>query len=177
MHIIITSHAFASVNCKRCFFHTVWQELSPASHQTFMRVKQGDLQTRTDSCHIPADSGVPHMEQTPSGWLHQTGQQGRTCREDVRHLLMCTSCREGAPPGDQTQVSRQACRGHAQRSELFVWLCYRVEGNMLQHVWLATPICGACVFCHEAVGATGSACSGLRLCPEGWWLNSPHRVW
>lgn len=66
------------------------------------------------------------------------------------------------------------------RSCLCGW-CYRVEGNMLQHVWLATPICGACIFffffCHEAVGAKGIACSGLRLCPEGWWFNSPHRVW
>lgn len=52
------------------------------------------------------------------------------------------------------------------RSCLRGW-CYRVEGNMLKHVWLATPICGACIFCHEAVGARESAVDG----------STPHSVY
>lgn len=122
MHVIITQSACASVHYESGFFHTMWQELCHASHQTFMHVNQGDLQTCTDSCHIPTDSGVQHMEQTACWWMPQTSQRGRACREDARRALMCTSCREGASPGDQTQVSRQACRGDAERQELFAWL-------------------------------------------------------
>lgn len=42
-HIKMTPYAVALVHYKGGVFHTMWQELSHASHQTFMHVTQGDL--------------------------------------------------------------------------------------------------------------------------------------
>lgn len=95
MQVINLSCTLDKVTYKHALTHaTSWQTLG---FHTWNRPP-------VDDCIRQVNRGA-HAEKTPA-----------------RRLLMRTSCREGASPGDQTQVSRQACRGHAQRQELFARL-------------------------------------------------------